>query len=74
MKQGVGTYTIFNKLSSFFLLLLLSTALVHQRDAHHILCGLTFTEKGFLGKKYAHIPGNFFVYMTSENQSKPVPL
>lgn len=67
-------HTIFNKLPSSFLLPLLSTALVHQRDAHQILCGLTFTEEVFLGEKSAHTPGNVFVYMTSENQSKPVPL
>lgn len=67
-------HTLFNKLPSRFLLPLLSTALVHQRDAHQIFCGLTFTEEAFLGKRSAHIPGNVFVYMTSENQYKPVPL
>lgn len=74
MREGVCIYTLFfNKLPSYFLLPLLSTALVHQRDAHQIIRGLTFTE-AFLGKKFAHIPGNFFIYVTSENQSKPVPL
>lgn len=34
----------------------------------------SFYGAALLGKKPADIPGNIFVYMTSENQFKPVPL
>lgn len=62
----------FNKLPSCFLLPLSSQALMHQRDAHQVLRGLY--GGALLGKNPADITRNTFVFMTSENQSKPVPL